>query len=114
MVQLLVRGESDRGIGAALGISASTAKAHVRNVLAKLALRSRWQVRDRFGRPRRVPSEGAASLRERRAGPGDPQSVAVVPGRRITLLPQLCSARQRTQGAHDGVAHVSRNLARLA
>jgi predicted ATPase/DNA-binding CsgD family transcriptional regulator/transcriptional regulator with XRE-family HTH domain len=46
VVRLLVRGLSDRDIAQELGITARTAGVHVRNVLTKLGLRSRWQVHD--------------------------------------------------------------------
>ena len=48
VVRLLERGLTDRQIGAELGISRSTASVHVRNVLAKLDVHSRWQVHDRL------------------------------------------------------------------
>jgi non-specific serine/threonine protein kinase len=47
VVALLTRGLSDQQIAHELGVSPRTANAHVRNVLSKLELRSRWQVRDR-------------------------------------------------------------------
>jgi len=47
VVQLVVRGCSDREIAAELGITRRTAGLHVRNILGKLEVRSRWQVRDR-------------------------------------------------------------------
>jgi DNA-binding NarL/FixJ family response regulator len=47
VVELLARGFSDRQIAVELGISRRAANAHVRNVLAKLGLRSRWQARER-------------------------------------------------------------------
>jgi predicted ATPase/DNA-binding CsgD family transcriptional regulator/transcriptional regulator with XRE-family HTH domain len=47
VVVFLTRGLSDQQIAHELGMSLRTANAHVRNVLSKLELRSRWQVRDR-------------------------------------------------------------------
>jgi DNA-binding CsgD family transcriptional regulator len=44
----LAQGCSDRQIAARLGIAPRTAGVHVRNLLAKLEVRSRWQVRDRL------------------------------------------------------------------
>ena len=44
VVRLLLRGLSDREIAGELGIAPSTASVHVRKGLAKLGLRSRWQV----------------------------------------------------------------------
>jgi non-specific serine/threonine protein kinase len=46
VVRLLVRGRSDREIASELSIAPRTAGVHVRNVLGKLGLRSRWQVHD--------------------------------------------------------------------
>jgi DNA-binding NarL/FixJ family response regulator len=47
VVPLVVRGCTDRQIAAELGITRRTAGLHVRNILGKLGVRSRWQVRDR-------------------------------------------------------------------
>jgi DNA-binding NarL/FixJ family response regulator len=42
----VAQGYTDRQIAATLGTAAGTASVHVRHLLAKLDLRSRWQVRD--------------------------------------------------------------------
>jgi predicted ATPase/DNA-binding NarL/FixJ family response regulator/DNA-binding XRE family transcriptional regulator len=47
VVPLVVRGCTDRQIAAELGITRRTAGLHVRNILGKLDLRSRWQIGDR-------------------------------------------------------------------
>jgi predicted ATPase/DNA-binding CsgD family transcriptional regulator/transcriptional regulator with XRE-family HTH domain len=47
VAQLVLRGRTDRQIAGELGISPRTAGLHVRRVLAKLELRSRWQIGDR-------------------------------------------------------------------
>ena len=47
VARLLAQGYTDRQIAAALTIAVSTAGVHVHHVLAKLGLRSRWQVTDR-------------------------------------------------------------------
>ena len=46
LARLLAQGYTDRQIAAALTIAVSTAGVHVHHVLAKLGLRSRWQVGD--------------------------------------------------------------------
>jgi predicted ATPase/transcriptional regulator with XRE-family HTH domain/DNA-binding CsgD family transcriptional regulator len=44
VARLIAGAQTDRQIAAALGIAATTASVHVHRVLAKLGLRSRWQV----------------------------------------------------------------------
>jgi DNA-binding NarL/FixJ family response regulator len=46
VAELLARGLSDRRIALELGITPRTAGVHVRHILSKLGVRSRWQVRD--------------------------------------------------------------------
>ncbi len=44
VARLLAAGQTDRQVAAALSIAVTTARVHVHRVLAKLGLRSRWQV----------------------------------------------------------------------
>jgi non-specific serine/threonine protein kinase len=46
VLRLVMQGRTDRQIAAALGTATSTASVHVKHLLAKLDLRSRWQIRD--------------------------------------------------------------------
>jgi predicted ATPase/DNA-binding CsgD family transcriptional regulator/transcriptional regulator with XRE-family HTH domain len=46
VVRLVIQGRTDRQIAAALGTATSTASVHVKHLLAKLDLHSRWQIRD--------------------------------------------------------------------
>jgi DNA-binding NarL/FixJ family response regulator len=46
---LVAAGMSNREVAAALHVSVNTVKTHVKNILVKLRLRSRWQVGERSG-----------------------------------------------------------------
>ena len=43
VLELIVRGRSNKEIGSALGVAENTVKNHVRNILEKLQLRSRME-----------------------------------------------------------------------
>jgi DNA-binding NarL/FixJ family response regulator len=55
VARLLAQASSDRQVADALGISVRTAGVHVHRVLAKLGLRSRWQVADWLAAQRTPP-----------------------------------------------------------